>query len=197
MKRLPLIPTLLVAAAVAVMIALGVWQIQRAQWKEELLRRYQANSHLSPVAFPKVPTPADQSLLFRRASGFCLAAKSWSARSGRNRAGEAGWRHIALCGSGAEGPGLAVDLGWSNKGDAPQGYRGGPVSGVIGPDRDHILLLVSDAPAPGLQASALPSLDEIPNNHRAYAVQWFLFAGIAVLIYGLALRWRGQPGGGG
>jgi cytochrome oxidase assembly protein ShyY1 len=197
MKRLPLIPTLLVAAAVAVMIGLGIWQVHRAQWKEELLRRYEANSRLPSVAFPKVPMPADQALLFRRASGFCLQAKSWTARSGRNRVGEAGWRHIAQCGSGAEGPGMAVDLGWSNNGDAPKGYRGGPVSGVIGPDRDHILLLVADAPAPGLQASAPPSLEEIPNNHRGYAIQWFLFAAIAVVIYALALRRRGQPGGDG
>ena len=30
----------------------------------------------------------------------------------------------------------------------------------------------------------------IPNNHRMYAVQWFAFAAIALLIYGLALRKR-------
>jgi cytochrome oxidase assembly protein ShyY1 len=195
MKRLPFIPTILVAAAVAMMIGLGIWQLHRAQWKEELLRRYEANSHLPPVAFPKVPVPADEALLFRPASGFCLQPKNWSARAGRNRAGESGWRHIALCGSGAEGPGMAVDMGWSNNGDVPKGYRGGPVSGVIGSDRDHLLLLVSDVPAPGLQASAPPSLDDIPNNHRGYAVQWFLFAAVAVLIYALALRRRGQSGG--
>ena len=45
---------------------------------------------------------------------------------------------------------------------------------------------------PGLEASAPPSLDSIPNNHRSYAIQWFLFAGIAALIYGLALRQRWQ-----
>lgn len=190
MKRLPVIPTVLVAAAVAVMIGLGIWQLQRAQWKETLLARYQSNNGLPPVAFPKVPTPADRELLFRRAAGYCLKPMSWSARSGRNRAGEAGWRHIALCGGGAEGPGMAVDLGWSNRGDTPKGYIGGPVSGVIGPDRDHILLLVADVAAPGLRPSARPSLDDIPNNHFAYAVQWFLFAGLAVVIYLLALRRR-------
>jgi len=190
MRRLPLIPTVLVAAAVAVMIGLGIWQLYRAQWKQDLLARYEANSRLPPIAFPKVPTPADEQLLFRRASGYCLQATGWIARSGRNRADQPGWRHIALCRTGAEGPGMAVDLGWSNKGDSPVGYRGGPVSGVIGPDRKHILLLVADQAAPGLQPSAKPFLDEIPNNHRAYAVQWFLFAGIAVVIYALALRRR-------
>jgi surfeit locus 1 family protein len=31
-RKVPLIPTLVVLAAVATMIALGVWQLQRAEW---------------------------------------------------------------------------------------------------------------------------------------------------------------------
>ena len=38
-RKLPLVPTILVAGAVAVMIGLGVWQLQRAKWKEGLLRQ--------------------------------------------------------------------------------------------------------------------------------------------------------------
>ena len=38
-RRIPLLPTLAVAAAVLVMIWLGVWQLQRANWKAELLDR--------------------------------------------------------------------------------------------------------------------------------------------------------------
>ena len=52
--------------------------------------------------------------------------------------------------------------------------------------------LVAASPGPGLEASAPPSPDTIPNNHLSYAIQWFLFALIAVVIYALALRWRGQ-----
>jgi cytochrome oxidase assembly protein ShyY1 len=55
-------------------------------------------------------------------------------------------------------------------------------------------MLVSDTAAPGLEASAPPSPDEVPNNHLAYAVQWFLFAGVAALIYILALRRRMRVG---
>ena len=36
----------------------------------------------------------------------------------------------------------------------------------------------------------MPSMDAIPNNHRFYAVQWFLFAAMAALIYFLAVRKR-------
>ena len=43
---------------------------------------------------------------------------------------------------------------------------------------------------PGLVASALPTPDSIPNNHLSYAIQWFLFAAIAGVIYVLALKRR-------
>lgn len=189
MKKPPLVPTLIVGLAVAAMIALGFWQLRRAQWKEALLSRYAAAERLPAVAWPRTP-PADGSLLFRRASGFCLQVTGWSARSGHNRAGQPGWRHIASCRTGAEGPGMQVDMGWSKDSAAPRGWSGGPVSGVIDRDRDHLILLVSETAAPGLEPSAKPSPADIPNNHRAYAVQWFLFAGVALVIYGLALRRR-------
>lgn len=195
MKRLPIIPTLVVGLAVAAMVGLGIWQLRRAEWKEGLIARYEAAAGLPPVAWPRVP-PADGSLLFRRANGLCLEVTGWTARAGQNRAGASGWRHIAACRTGAEGPGMRVDMGWSNDSAAPKGWRGGPVSGVIERDRDHIILLVSDVAAPGLEPSARPSVANIPNNHRAYAVQWFLFAGVALVIYVLAVRRRQvAPGG--
>ncbi len=192
MKRIPPIPTVLVVLAAAAMIALGVWQLQRATWKEALLARFGAAQGLPPVAFPAVPN-GDDALLFRRAEGFCLQVTGWRARAGRSRAGVPGWSHVAACRTGAEGPGMQVDAGWSNSGDPPRGWRGGKVGGIIGPDAKHRILLVADTPAPGLQPSAYPSLDLIPNNHRAYAVQWFVFAALALGIYALALRRRGAP----
>ena len=39
MRRVPVLPTLLVLGAVAIMIGLGVWQLHRLRWKEELLAR--------------------------------------------------------------------------------------------------------------------------------------------------------------
>ena len=46
-------------------------------------------------------------------------------------------------------------------------------------------------------ANPKPDLASVPNNHFAYAIQWFLFAGIALLIYGLALRKRLRERGSG
>ena len=193
-RRIPILPTILVALAAAAMIALGVWQIQRLHWKEALIARYADAAHRPPVAFPRIST--DQSLLFRRSVAFCLEPVKWRASAGRNRAGEPGWRHVVDCRTGAEGPGVAIDMGWSDEADAPVGWKGGQVAGTIGPDHDGQVLLVADAAAPGLQPSETPSLDAIPNTHFAYAVQWFLFAAVAVVIYAIALtrRWKREIG---
>ena len=52
-RRLPILPTLVVAAAVAAMIALGLWQLLiRAPQKEALIARYVAAEKLAPIVFP-------------------------------------------------------------------------------------------------------------------------------------------------
>ena len=52
------------------------------------------------------------------------------------------------------------------------------------------LLLVAERPVAGLTANRQPDIGQVPNNHLAYGVQWFLFAGVAAVIYVLALRRR-------
>ena len=189
-RRPPLVPTLIVAAAVAVMIALGFWQLRRADEKQALLDRYRAAEGLPPVAFPTIPTASEDLPLFRRATGHCLRVLDRRTAAGQNRRGETGFLHIADCGSGAEGPGMAVEMGWSKDPNAGAGWTGGEVRGTIAPDRNSRIRLVSATGLGGLEPSAEPSPATIPNNHLSYAVQWFLFAGIAVLIYVLALRAR-------
>jgi cytochrome oxidase assembly protein ShyY1 len=180
-RRLPLIPTIVVAAAVAVMIGLGVWQLQRAKWKEGLLARY--SEAQTPLRDAQLP-------LFRYATGVCLRPVARRAQAGENRAGEPGYVQIIDCATGAEGPGMTIELGWSKDPNARFNWRGGPVSGIIAPDRRSRMRLVADGAPPGLQPSALPSLSSIPNNHRFYALQWFSFALIALIIYALAVRKR-------
>ncbi len=53
-------------------------------------------------------------------------------------------------------------------------------------------MIVSEIAAPGLQPTADPDPSGIPNNHLSYAVQWFLFAGIALIIYAVALWQRSR-----
>ena len=187
--RVPVLATLLVALAVATMIGLGIWQISRAYWKDQLIAQYSAAEKLSPIAFPTTAMTRELPL-FRWATAYCLKPVAHRAVAGENRQGEAGYAHIVQCATGAEGPGMAVEIGWSKDPNAKFQWAGGPVSGMIAPDRQQRLRLVAASAPPGLQPSALPSLDSIPNNHRFYAVQWFLCAAIALIIYILALRKR-------
>ena len=188
-RKLPIIPTILVGLAVAVMIGLGIWQLQRRAEKEALIATYRAAEGKPPIGWPSVP-PKEPLPLFRHATGNCLQVVGFRTAAGQNRQGEPGYLVIADCRTGAEGPGLSVELGWSKDPNAGRAYRGGLVSGMISPDRLSRMRLVAAAPGPGLAASAPPSPETIPNNHFSYAVQWFLFAAIAALIYFLALRQR-------
>ena len=193
-KRLPIIPTLLVLAAVAVMVALGVWQLKRAKWKEALLAQYANAEKLPPIAFPTVPLDSDQLPLFRHATGVCLRIVGQRAVGGENQAGEPGYVHILDCSTGAEGPGMAVEVGWSKDPNAKVNWPGGPVSGVIVPDRRARMRLVAATAPPGLEPSRTPGVGSAsaitPAGHRGYAATWFGLAAVALAIYGLALRKR-------
>ncbi len=188
-RKWPLIPTILVAVAMATMIGLGIWQLQRRQEKLALLDSLAAAQNLPPIAWPTAPSAAPLPL-YRAATGHCLSVTGFRTAAGQNRDGDPGFLVIADCRVGAEGPGLAVELGWSKNPNAGRDYKGGLVSGIIAPDSKSRMRLVAADPGPGLMASAPPSPDSIPNNHLSYAIQWFLFAGIAGVIYVLALKRR-------
>jgi cytochrome oxidase assembly protein ShyY1 len=205
-RRWPVIPTILVLAAVAVMIALGVWQLQRKSEKEALIALYQRNTAMSSmVAYPELP-PVPDAQLYRKSSVVCLEPVRWDPRSGTDRKGKSGIRMIADCRTGAEGPGVLVDVGIGDD-FAPPKWSGGTVQGTIvpGPEQPTVMeramgkatparaMLIADAPVAGLRASAVPSADDTPNNHLAYAGQWFLFAAAALIIYILAVRRRLRP----
>lgn len=174
------------------MVGLGVWQLQRKSEKEALLARYEAAAGLPEIAWPRFAA-ADDPHLFRRATGFCLEVTGWRTSAGQNLRGETGWSHIVGCRTGAEGPGMQVDMGWSKNPAVKPRWAGGAVRGTIVPDPMHRIRLVSAVPAPGLVASAAPSSESIPNNHLLYAIQWFFFAAAATVIYMLALRRRSPP----
>jgi surfeit locus 1 family protein len=186
-RRLPLIPTLMVLVAVAIMIRLGFWQISRLHEKEALLTRYGASVHeLAPVAWPGNAENA-RLALYRHSQLTCTRVIAVTAVSGRNAAGLPGWAHIAIC--ARIGGTTRVVLGWSN-GPEPVNWAGGTVIGVIAPGDATGPRIVADPPLAGLAANATPDPRDIPNNHFSYAVQWFLFAGTALVIYAIAVRKR-------
>jgi len=191
-KRLPILATLIVALAIALMIALGAWQLKRAKWKEGLFQRYAAAEKLPPIAFPTVPQRDDQLPLFRHATGVCLRVAGQRAIAGENRAGDPGYVHIVDCVTGAEGPGMSVEVGWSQDPNAKVNWSGGPVSGIIVPDRRLRMRLVAASAPQGLEPSRTPDVASVspitPAGHRGYAATWFSLAAVALIIYGLAVR---------
>src|SRR3546814_18329874 len=114
---------------------------------------------------------------------------------------------VADCRTGAEGPGVLVDVGIAED-FTPPAWKGGTVQGTIvpGPEQPSLIarltgravparaMLVADAPVAGLRASAVPNGADVPNNPLAYPVQWLLFAATAADIYIPALPpTRRQP----
>lgn len=204
-RRLPLLPTILVALGVAAMVALGIWQLRRAEWKEALLASYQAAQRAPALRGMPVGVPAD-ALAFRRAHILCRITTPAVQLGGVDGRGRTGFRNIVGCAL-IDGRLIMADLGWSAIDARP--VLPGPgqridATGRLIPDgvlarrvlRDAAgatpLLLVLEAAAPGLESSVPPSIDTIPNNHRGYAVQWFLFAAVGLTIYLLALRQRNR-----
>ena len=202
MRRIPVLPTLFVLAAVAVMIALGIWQLQRAQWKQRLLADYSAAAAMPPLdldpllARPPVHIPP---LAFRRVLVTCRADRRAAPdlRGGRSRAGQGGYSYFIPCRPGAEGLAgrLRVNAGWTfMPDDSVRLSMTGLVAGTLGADEpDRPLTLTSAAAAPPLAPSAAPTLEDISNNHLLYAFQWFFFAAAALVIYAIALRRRLSP----
>jgi len=190
--------TMLVTLAVAAMIALGLWQLlDRRPQKLAFLQQLAANPTRPAIPFP---ARADERLLFRRATGRCGPPVTIRLAG----AGAAGFRAIATCGGGATP--MMAQLGTTRDPNAHPVWGGGMVAGYIGhaPSGQSLigaalhpqptrLMLIAATPVAGLAANPAPDLESVPNNHLAYAVQWFLFAGVAVVIYILALRRKGPP----
>jgi cytochrome oxidase assembly protein ShyY1 len=191
------------------MVALGVWQLRRSEEKEAIKAQIARNADLPPMAMPAAAA-VDQSLLYRRATAFCLEVTAWRKTGGRSASGEGGTRFIAECRTGAEGPGFAADMGVSQDPKAVPVWKGGEVTGRIVAEPSPAGLwaritrrapparpmIVSSEPAPGLEASRQPSPDGFVNNSFGYAFQWFFFAAAALVIYLLALRRRQERGDG-
>jgi surfeit locus 1 family protein len=188
-RRVPVFATVVVIAAAATMVALGVWQLHRKEWKEALIARYErAQEMSSQVAWP-ADSSENEAALYRYSGLDCARVLGFAATAGRSAEGRSGWAHEARCALVGGGE-ARVALGWSAD-PAPVRWRGGRVDGFVAPAKDGIRLIASPAQA-GLKQLAAPDPRDIPNNHLAYAWQWFFFAATALAIYALALRkrWR-------
>ncbi len=200
-----MVPTIMVLAAAATMAALGVWQIGRARERDAMHEAMFERARLPVAAYP-YRNPTDESLRYRRLEATCDKVLGWSVRGGESANGDAGWRQIAECLSTSNNARFPVDAGVALQPGFKPSWQGGKVTGIAirapdertGSDKlfggkiERPLMIVAEDPAPGLLASKQPDPNDENNRSWFYAVQWFLFAATALVIYGLSLRkkWR-------
>lgn len=192
-RRLPLIPTVIVLLAVAVMVRLGFWQIDRMHQKDAQIASYSAAIHETAAIDAPDFTGLDERLLYRRVSFTCPRVASWRTTAGRSADNRDGIIQVARCewsdGTAAKPHAVEVEAGWSNNPASPS-WSGGLVTGIYVPGGLLGYKVVAEPPLGGLVANARPDPNDLPNNHWSYAIQWFLFALTALVIYALALRKR-------
>lgn len=203
-KRLPIISAILAMLAVSTMVGLGIWQIQRKTVNTVLLQQVSANIAKPAIIYPQLG-PVSNSALHRKSSITCLRVAQWVEDAGSDKSGQPGTRYLAECVTGAEGPGALIVAGVSSRPNVKVDWNGGRVDGVITtePDRQSMIaklfagkrvlrpMLVSKDGLGGLRTAEPPSLEKIRGkiaNNGSYAVQWFLFALAAAVIYLLAAR---------
>ncbi|QUL39218.1 SURF1 family cytochrome oxidase biogenesis protein [Erythrobacter sp. JK5] len=183
MRSIPIIPTILVVAAAGVMVWLGFWQLGRADEKAAMIERFSA----IPADAPAVPVRSREfwqgEVLFTRVVLDCDEVISLRSTAGTSVRGAKGFAHIAKCNAG--GLPIEVALGWSRD-PAPPVYDGGSVEGIV----DAGGKVVANPALADLEPLAKPDPNDLPNNHLAYAGQWFFFALTALVIYGFALKSR-------
>ncbi len=202
MRKLPLLPTLIVLLAAATMVWLGLWQLQRRGEKQALIAHAVANRGRAPISLPARIT---DDMLFAQVTVTCARTGDWTMSSGRATDDSTGFRHIVACRT-ADGRDIRIDKGVSPDLSIRPAWSGGSVTGSLthapgggtlidrmsGAQTPPRPMIVATTPAPGLKPSRQPDPASLPDNHFAYAVQWFAFACAAIVIYLLALRRRSR-----
>lgn len=191
MRRIPILATIIVVAAACTMVALGIWQLGRADEKAALLERYQSALQSDQTVQWPGNGPGYEEWLYARSQLRCESAQDFSTAAGKNGEGQSGLAVTAICNL-AGGVAAPIVLGWTREVAIPE-WQGGAVTGIIAPGPR----LVLDPPQAGLAANAQPDPNDLPNNHLSYAGQWFFFALTALAIYAFALRrrWRDEEEG--
>ena len=211
--------TVCALAALAVLLALGTWQVQRLHWKTGLVETRRAQLAAAPVALPG--DAADwRAWDFRRvvADGAFLpeGAQRFGVAAERGRVGH----DLLVPLRRPDGSVLLVDVGFVPS-DAPAAvpvelrtpvegvlrYRGDAWQSWLTPDNEppQGLWFWYDLPAlrdaTGLELlpvvlDASPQAAagaELPNNHLAYAITWYgLAAALAGFYVSLGLRRWGE-----
>jgi surfeit locus 1 family protein len=203
MRRLPLLPTLIVFLLTAVLAGLGIWQLQRAEWKRQLILAAEVAPQLAPLEprdFVAAMT-GRMSVQYRRAELVCRPGRvrPYDIRGGSSAGGQSGYLVLVSCRPDqGRAPDIVAVAGWTRRPDAAglalvvdTVFEGLVIERPYGdePGRPQFMLIPDTAVAP-LAVSRTPTAADLPDNHLAYAGQWFGLALTLLLIYALWLRRR-------
>lgn len=211
MRRL-LLPGLLSLAALAVLIGLGTWQVERMHWKRAALAAIAAAEARPGVDLPEVPPP----FLKVRVTGrlrFDLAAL-YGAEGRERRSGPVMGAQLLVPLERAAGPPVLVMLGWVPALPADRTPREATVEGYVRPPEPAGAFAAKDdtagrrfysldpaviGPALGLgpvapyvlvvlgtpqdgQPEPARTLPRPSDNHLSYAITWY---GLALGLIGV------------
>jgi surfeit locus 1 family protein len=204
-------------AGTAVLVGLGVWQLQRLEWKRELTAALEARLAAEPVAVPEQPDPARDDFLRVQVAGEVGEGELHVLTSLRPHG--PGFRVIAPLIAG-DGRRLLVDLGYvpeAAKSVAPRisgplevtgalywpeetdGFTPAPDPGAniwfardVGPMAVALgtepVLIVAEAHSGGEWPKPLRLGANLPNDHLQYALTWFSLAVIWAVMSVLLVR---------
>ena len=216
-RRFPFGLTIATLIAFAILCALGMWQVKRLAWKEDLLARIEVlkTAPAQPLAAIMARAEKGEDVGWTRVAVDCVPDKPETLPLVYGvRDGDIVWRATAICRTSAAGYGaILLDLGvvkalTGQPTPAPVAVAA-PAQAVgvlmapkqLGGDRaatiarfaadkpaPYILMVESATPVPpGVTPAPLPA--EISNRHLEYALTWFGLAVTLLFIYA-AMLWR-------
>lgn len=207
----------------AILVALGVWQVQRLAWKEAMLADISARISAEPGALPQSPGPVTDRFVPVRVEGSFLPGELHVLVSVK-RVGP-GYRIIAPFQT-LQGRRILIDRGFvpTEAKNDPRDLGATEVTGnlhwpdetdsftpetdlatntwfardvgmmAMALDTEPVLLIAASQTDPGV--TPLPvDTNTIPNDHLEYAVTWFSLAAIWMAMTG-AFLWRSRAAAG-
>jgi surfeit locus 1 family protein len=201
----------------AILVGLGLWQLQRLAWKESVLAEISARLSDPPVALPAAPDPVADLYLPVQVTGRFMG-EDLDVLASRKEIG-AGFRVIAAFET-TEGRRILIDRGFvmDEARALPRNATKATITGTLHwpretdgytppPDPATGMWFARDVPAMAEALQTEPVLvvarsdtgdgiepmpvgtEGIPNDHLNYAITWFSLAVVWLGMTGLAL-WR-------
>ncbi len=213
MDRKLIVPLVFGVFGIAILLVLGVWQLQRLAWKEDILSGIAARMEAAPIPLPRQPTEAADEYVLVEVAGR-LGGQELHVITSLKPFGP-GFRVVTPIET-AEGRRLLVDRGFipeADKSPARAPFSAKVQGRLLWPDetdsftpspdtarniwfaRDveamaevlqtEPILIVTEAvsASPGAPVP-MPAGVNIPNNHRQYAITWFSMAVVWLAMTG-------------